>query len=161
MTLNGQQYYARVALSSSPEAVPSGWKGPVAPVTQSCFYLNENGAATGGNWGTAGGQSNTPSGRVIYFSGASGASKLTTTGYAGQFVRLFSPGGGGASPLRLRVTHQASGALLYDQIAALSQNGDKSYLVHEVALPFFAAWHLELWQGAGGGGISLTDPTWT
>jgi hypothetical protein len=146
-----------VALLAGGERPPLGWLGPVAPTVQDCMYLNEGGMETPGGWGRAYNQPNTPSGRLIYYIGAGGG--LTTAGYAGGRVQLYAPGGQGAAKLRLRVSRVSTGVVLYDQTVPQSQVDDKSYLLHEVALPVFAAWHLEIFTVDGS--CNLTDIIWT
>jgi hypothetical protein len=146
-----------VALLAGGERPPAGWLGPVAPTVQNCFYINEGGMATPGGWGGAAGVANTPSGRLIYYLGAGGS--LGTTGYAGGRVQLYAPGGQGAGKLRLRVSRVSTGAVLYDQTVPESQVDDKSYLVHDVALPLFAAWRLDIFTVDAS--CNLTDIIWT
>jgi hypothetical protein len=148
---------AFVAVLAGGERPPAGWLGPVAPTVQNCFYIGENGEPTPGGWGGVSGQANTPSGRLIYFIGAGG--QLVTTGYAGGRVQLFAPGGQGAAKLRLRVTRVSTGQVLYDQTVQESQVDDKSYLLHDVVLPAFAAWRLEIFTVDGS--CNLTDIIWT
>jgi hypothetical protein len=150
---------AYVALLAGGEKVPPGWLGPIAPVAQDCFYINENGASTPGSWGGAGGQPRPPGGsdHLIYFIGAGG--QLRTTGYAGGLVRLYAPGGSDAGRVRLVVTRVTTGVVLYDQaVSERRSDNAEAHLLHEVNLPVFAAWRLDI-TGLDAS-INLSDILW-
>jgi hypothetical protein len=148
-----------VALLGGGEKVPAGWLGPVAPIAQDCLYINEGGMATPGGWGGAGGQPRPPGGsdHLIYFIGPGG--QLGTTGYAGGMVRLYAPGGAGTGRVRLRVTRATTGEVLYDQAVLENQtDGSPSLLLHEVNLPVFAAWRLDIENLDNS--VNLSDIIW-
>jgi len=145
-----------VALLAGGERPPTGWLGPVADFTQGAFFIAENGELTPGSWGTASGQPNTPSGRLIFNTQA--GNQLRTTGYAGGRIQVFAPGGPGAAALRLVVTRQVTGVVLYDRTLTESQDGSASVLLHDVPLPAYGAWHLEM---TNTGPVNLDRIEWT